>query len=56
MAAGFKDLLAWFFGWKSGYAPSIGGPYQVVAGQTFDAGATIGQDYHTGATAGVCNG
>jgi hypothetical protein len=56
MTAGFKDLLAWLLGWKSSYAPSIGGPYQIVAGQTFEAGAIIGQNYHPGATAGLCNG
>jgi hypothetical protein len=56
MTAGFKDLLAWLLGWKSSYVPRIGGPYQVAAVQTFQAGAILGQDYHTGATAGACNG
>jgi hypothetical protein len=56
MTAGFNDLLAWLLGWKSGYVPRIGGPYQVAAGQMFYAGVIVGQDYHAGATTGSCNG
>jgi len=46
--------------------PVVLGPYRTAdaqatctgaaAGEEFLAGATIGQDHHSGATAGLCNG
>jgi len=49
MALGFRDLLAWLFGWKS-----VGVVYPPAAGQVVTAGLRAGQiDTATAAAARV---
>ncbi len=48
---GFRDLLAWLLGWKSGPG-GFAGPYRVAAGQVFSAGCAAGEAFNTGIVAG----
>ena len=51
-----KTFAAWLFRCVTLVGPPVIRPYRTQEAQTFCTGATIGQDYHTGATAGLCNG
>jgi hypothetical protein len=50
MYRGFRDLLAWLFGWKP--AVVVLGPSGVEAGEVFVTGRSAGLVYSTGPAAG----
>lgn len=53
MAAGWYDLAAWLFGWKSSTTiVAAGPPYTVVEGEVFCTGAGAGELFSTGRAAG----
>lgn len=67
MAAGFQDLLAFLFGWKSASSVvAVSGPYRVAAAEVFSIGAVQGEQFYAGratgevftagTVAGECNG
>ena len=58
-----KTFAVWTFrawtyrcGALASRGPGFGQVYRVQIGQVFHAAATIGQDCHTGVTAGTCHG
>jgi hypothetical protein len=58
MDAGFFDLLAWWFGWKSSLPRwgTVAGPYYVAAGTAFSSGAALGAVDGAGAATGMISG
>lgn len=55
MAAGFRDLLDWLFGWRSSLPRTwqTEGPYRVAAGATFAPQAVGGAVAHAAPAAGM---
>lgn len=51
-----KTLAARSFRCVTLGGPVVLGPYRTADAQATSTGATIGQDHHTGATAGLANG
>jgi hypothetical protein len=58
MSAGFFDLLACWFGWKSSRPRpgTVAGPYYAAAGTTFSSGAVLGAVDRAAAATGQVSG